>query len=150
MQPVDFEEALEKILAHDNRYHREAYFFLREALDYAQKKFAKSKEQQVRHVSGQELLEGIREFGLLQYGPMTFTLLQEWGVNRGEDFGELVFNMVDHGLLSKTDKDSREDFKGGYDFSKAFLLPFVPASKQIPPVTEREMLPSKENPDGAR
>lgn len=133
MQAPKFEEVLERILAKDARYSREAYFFVREALDFTQKVAAKSGRDQVRHVTGQELLDGIREFALQQYGPMTPLLLGEWGLARCEDFGELVFNMVEAGLLAKTKKDTREDFKGGYDFSDAFRRPFLPTHKSAPP-----------------
>lgn len=84
----------------------------------------------MRHVSGQELLAGIRDYALLQFGPMTLTLFEEWGVHRGEDFGEIVFNLVDNGLLSKTPQDSRADFKGGYDFPLTFRQPFLPRAKK--------------------
>jgi uncharacterized repeat protein (TIGR04138 family) len=133
MQAPKFEEVLEQILARDPRYTRESYFFVREALDFTQKIAAKSGRDQVRHVTGQELLDGIREFALQQYGPMTQLLLGEWGLTRCEDFGELVFNMVEAGLLAKTKKDSREDFKGGYDFDDAFRRPFLPMRKSVPP-----------------
>jgi uncharacterized repeat protein (TIGR04138 family) len=72
------------------------------------------------------LLAGIRDYGLQQYGPMTLIVLHEWGIRSCEDFGEIVFNMVENALLAKTDKDSREDFKGGYKFEDAFRKPFLP------------------------
>ena len=93
-------------------------------------------EGKIRHVSGQELLAGIRSYALEQFGPMTLTVLNEWGVRRSEDFGELVFNMVENHLLAKTKKDSREDFKDGYDFDEAFRQPFVPAKKPDAPKPE--------------
>jgi uncharacterized repeat protein (TIGR04138 family) len=140
MHTANFDEALDQIVQKDKRYHREAYLFVREALDYTQKlvsKGSKSEPRQattddvvegkVRHVSGQELLGGIRAYALDQYGPMTLTLLGEWGVHRCEDFGELVFNMVENNLLAKTKKDSRDDFKDGYAFEDAFRKPFLPA-----------------------
>jgi len=130
MQPSGFEEILDKILTQDTRYNRDAYLFLREALDYTQKSVPKENKNAVRHVSGQELLAGIRDYALLQFGPMTLTLFEEWGVHRGEDFGEIVFNLVDNGLLSKTSQDSRADFKGGYDFSLTFRQPFLPRAKK--------------------
>jgi uncharacterized repeat protein (TIGR04138 family) len=129
MQEVSFEEALAQIEAKDPRYSRDAYLFVREALDHTQKAVAKS-VRRVRHVSGQELLEGIREFALQQFGPMTKTLLEEWRVRCCQDFGEIVFNMIDVGWLAKTDKDSRADFSNGYDFDEAFVKPFLPKSKQ--------------------
>lgn len=129
MQEVNFEEALEKILAKDPRFHREAYLFVREALDYTQKLIGKQTPGQIRHISGQELLDGIRQYSLTQFGPMTMTVFQEWGVHKCRDFGEIVFNMVEIGLLAKTEKDSRADFDGGYEFEEAFRRPFLPSHK---------------------
>ena len=83
----------------------------------------------IRHVSGQELLNGIRQFALQQFGPMVVTVFEEWGVKSCRDFGEIVFNMVEIGLLAKTDKDTRDDFQNGYDFTDAFAKPFWPQSK---------------------
>lgn len=135
MQPANFDEVLDQIIAKHPRYARDAYLFLREALDFTQKLVAKTDREPVRHVSGQELLEGVRQFALQQYGPMTMLLLNEWGVHRCEDFGELVFNMVESGLLAKTKKDSREDFKGGYDFAEAFCQPFQSSRRTAPAPT---------------
>ncbi len=129
MQAVNFEEILENMIKGDPRYHGDAYFFLREALDHTQKLVGKSKKDEIRHVSGQELLEGIRDYALAQFGPMTTTVLEEWGIHSCEDFGEMVFNMVKNNLLAKTDKDSREDFKEGYNFNEAFRKPFLPRNK---------------------
>jgi len=134
MHTSNFDEILDQIVQKDTRYHRDAYLFVREALDHTQKLVTKAVrdggKQPVRHVSGQELLEGIRAFALEQFGPMSLTLLQEWGVRRCEDFGEIVFNLVESHLLAKTKNDTREDFKGGYDFEEAFRKPFQPAAKK--------------------
>ena len=135
MQEPSFEEAVGQILAKDTRYHRDAYLFIREALDHTQKMIAKlPKKGEIRHVSGQELLKGIRGYALQHFGPMTLTVLEEWGVRRCEDFGEIVFNMVEARLLAKTDKDSRDDFKCGYDFPEAFRRPFLPSGKVSTPL----------------
>jgi len=131
MQEVSFEEALAQVQAKDPRYTRDAYLFVREALDYTQKAIAKS-ARRVRHVSGQELLAGIREFALQEFGPMAKTLLDEWGIHCCSDFGEIVFNMIEVGWLAKTEKDSRADFQHGYDFDEAFVKPFLPKNKQTP------------------
>lgn len=136
MQEITFEEALEQILAADPRYHREAYAFVREALDFTQKIAGKESAGKIRHVSGQELLHGIRQFALVQFGPMTITVLEEWGIRDCRDFGNLVFNMVETRLLAKTETDSRADFQGGYDFDDAFRKPFLPASKLAPKPVE--------------
>lgn len=135
MHEASFEEALEQILAKDPRFHRDAYFFVREALDHTQKNIVKENKGQMRHVSGQELLAGIREFALAQFGPMTITVFEEWGIRRSQDFGDIVFNMVETGWLAKTEKDTRDDFQEGYDFIEAFRNPFLPAAKLISAAT---------------
>ena len=129
MQETQFDETLDQILARDHRYHRDAYHFIREALDFTQKLQARERRGPLRHVTGQELLEGIRQHGLAQFGPMAITVFEEWGVRRSADFGEIVFNMVEGGLLKKTQEDSHADFEGGYDFCEAFQKPFLPDGK---------------------
>jgi uncharacterized repeat protein (TIGR04138 family) len=97
MQEVSFEDALSLILLKDPRYHRDAYLFIREALDHTQKNLSRQAKGEFRHVSGQELLAGIRDFALAEFGPMAMTVLAEWGVRNCRDFGEIVFNMVETG-----------------------------------------------------
>jgi uncharacterized repeat protein (TIGR04138 family) len=129
MQEINFDEAVEQILARDSRYARDAYVFVREALDFTQRQVVREARTAIRHVSGQELLDGIRQFALSQFGPMVITVFEEWGVHNCQDFGEIVFNMVECSLLAKTDKDSREDFQNGYNFTEAFSKPFWPQSR---------------------
>jgi uncharacterized repeat protein (TIGR04138 family) len=129
MQEVNFDEALENIIALDPRFQRDAYVFMREALDFTQKLISRENQGKVRHVSGQELLDGLRQYALQQFGPMTVTVFEEWGIRTCPDFGEIVFNMVEIGLLAKTEKDTRADFKNGYDFTDAFCKPFWPANR---------------------
>lgn len=127
MHTQDFDEVVELIVARDARYDRAAYEFIREALDFTQKAISKANQGKLRHISGQELLAGVRAYALQQYGPMALALLSEWGIRRGEDIGELVFNLVESGLFSKTETDTRADFQGGYDFEEAFRKPFLPS-----------------------
>ena len=115
------EELLESVLERDPRYAAEAYFFVRDALDHVVKKL-----ERPRHVSGRELLGGIREYALAQFGPMARRVLAEWGIRECIDFGHIVFNLVDEGLLGKNDEDSIDDFADGYDFEEAFARPFQP------------------------
>jgi uncharacterized repeat protein (TIGR04138 family) len=131
MQALNFEAALDKMIQSDQRYKRNAYLFIREALDFTQKVVEKKTKDEVRHVSGQELLAGIRRYALERFGPMTQMVFNEWGIRTCEDFGELVFTMVENNLLAKTTQDSREDFKNGYDFFEAFRRPFLPV-KEVP------------------
>ena len=129
MQPLDFDDVLDQLVAKDSRYDRESYVFIREALDYTQRWISKGDPKRMRHVSGQELLDGIRQLALANFGPMVVTVFEEWGVRHCGDFGEIVFNMVEAKLLATTEKDSREDFAGRYDFNDAFRKPFLPSRK---------------------
>ena len=128
MQKVTFQELLDRVVAADPRYRREAYLFVREALGHAQTRFAGGRPESERHVTGQQLLAGIRDYAVTEYGPMIHGLFREWGIRRCEDFGEIVFNLIEHEFLRKTETDRREDFAGGYDFDEAFRDPFLPPS----------------------
>jgi uncharacterized repeat protein (TIGR04138 family) len=130
MQPLNFDEVLQRIVGQDSRYDREAYLFLREALDHTQRQAAAGKVPEPRHITGKELLDGLRTYATGQFGPMAKTVLNEWGIQSCQDFGEIVFNMVDQGLLSKTENDTREDFKNGYEFDEAFCKPFRPQNRE--------------------
>jgi uncharacterized repeat protein (TIGR04138 family) len=110
-----FYRAINEICVCDQRYKPDGYEFVMQALNFTQKEFKKE-----GHISGQELLEGIRKFALDQYGPMAKTVLQHWGITRTSDFGNIVFNMIGQKLLSKTESDTRHDFDDVYDFKTAF------------------------------
>lgn len=121
-----FQESVFDICKRDARYQPDAYFFLVEALDVTIKAIRKDQPDHGRHVSGRELLEGIKGYALDEFGPLTHKVFEEWGIHATQDFGEIVFNLVEAGRLGKTDSDSREDFKDAYDFEEAFLRPFKP------------------------
>ena len=130
MQKIGFAEALDSIIATDPRFSRDAYVFLRDALDFTTKQQKKIKGTTVRHVAGPELLEGVRQYALKEFGPMVITVFSSWGINRCEDIGHMVFNLIDAGIFGKTDEDSMEDFKSVYDFQDAFVKPFAPERTQ--------------------
>lgn len=127
MQPRDPEQTLDEIVRKDPRYAREAYDFMREAVGFTQQRICKQNQGVARHVRGPELLEGLRDFALEQFGPMTLDLFEEWGIRSCEDIGELVFNLVEHQIFSQTEEDTRADFQGGYDFEETFRRPFKPS-----------------------
>ena len=110
------ENPLEQVLAKDPRYKAEAYVFVHDALGHTWARL-----DQRRHVTGRELLEGIRGLALQHYGPMAKAVLNSWGVKTTDDFGAIVFNLVDSGLLSKTEEDHIEDFHDVYDFDEVFV-----------------------------
>jgi len=112
-------EILEAIIKKDSRYEIEAYNFLLLAFNYTV-----SNIPEHRHVTGQELLDHIKQYALDQYGPMAKIVLEHWGVLSTEDFGHIVFNLVDAGLLGKNENDSINDFKNVFSFAEAFDEPF--------------------------
>jgi uncharacterized repeat protein (TIGR04138 family) len=141
MQDVEFNEVIELICKEDGRYDRKAYMFIRQGLDHTVKEIRKKdaeKAQRSRHVTGPELLEGLRVFALDQYGPLTKTVLNSWGIKRCQDFGELVFNLIEYNVFSKTENDRREDFADIYTFDDAFVKPFLPRKKPALPDSATE------------
>src|SRR5215203_553070 len=127
MQKIGFAEALESLVINDPRYHRDGYIFLRDALDFTTKQQKKVKGVSVRHVTGPELLDGVRQYALKEFGPMVITVFDSWGIQSSEDIGHMVFNLIGAGIFGKTEQDSIEDFKNVFDFEEAFVKPFEPA-----------------------
>ncbi len=107
---------IEQISEKDFRYKEDAYFFVMEALSYTQRKFNSPK-----HVTGEELLDGIKDLLLDKFGPLALTVLKYWGIKSTEDFGHIVFNLVGNRVLSKTEEDNIESFKNGYNFDEVFI-----------------------------
>jgi len=115
----EIDNIIERICEADKRYKRDVYEFVLEALSFTQKKI-----RRLKHVTGEELLEGIRQCLLEKFGPMTLSVLSHWGIEKTEDFGNIVFNLVDNKVLSKTEEDSIGSFKNGYDFKEAFGIKY--------------------------
>ncbi len=130
MKQVPFEEVVAQIVREDPRYDPDAYAFLRDALSFTVAMLQKPAVGPGRHVTGRELLEGIRRFALQEFGPAARTVLREWGINRTDDFGHIVFNLVRKGVLGKTAEDRLEDFADVYDLDEALVTPFLPASQR--------------------
>jgi len=131
MPAIGFQGAVEKILAEDSRYDEEGYTFLRDALDATLKRRKKARKDAPSNVNAAELLEGFRLHTLQEFGPMSVTVLNYWGIRSCEDIGHMVFNLVQSGFFVKTDEDTIESFREGYDFDEAFVLPFLPAPENL-------------------
>ena len=108
-------KSIDALCRRDRRYKPEAYLFVLASLH-----FTVSRLPEPRHITGQELSEGIRIYGLDQFGPLTTQVFEHWGIQATEDFGHIVFSLVETKLLGKTEDDSLEDFKEVYDFTSAF------------------------------
>jgi len=126
MADISFEEAVSRSIDRDPRFHPSAYDFVRDALHIAVKKFRDGDE--MKHVSGQELLEGVRDYALKEYGPMALTVLQLWGIQKGLDIGHIVYNLIDVGYFGRSDGDSLQDFDNGFSFDKELIRPYLPTS----------------------
>jgi uncharacterized repeat protein (TIGR04138 family) len=119
---------LVEVVKRDPRYAYEAYEFVYEALNHTQKLLGRivptdlpPETEKQHHVSGKELLDGIRDLALREFGLMARTVFQLWGIQRTDDFGEIVFNLVEASLMSKTDEDTRQDFHEVYDLDQALV-----------------------------
>ncbi len=130
MQNPEFSEIVALICKEDSRFDRRAYEFVRLGLDHTVKELRKKdapRAEKSRHVTGPELLDGLRVYALDQFGPLAKTVLNAWGVTRCRDFGDIVFNLIEYNVFSKTESDRPEDFADTFDFDEAFVKPFQPS-----------------------
>ena len=146
------DKAILKLAREDRRYHPGAYWFVFEALGYAQTVLGMGQESKTapaavkepvteepdeeaaeaaapeagpeRHITGQQLCEAIRLYALEQYGYMAKCVLNSWGVKSTSDFGEIVFNLIGIGQMRKTPEDRREDFDNVFDFDTGLKQSF--------------------------
>jgi uncharacterized repeat protein (TIGR04138 family) len=125
-----FNEVVEQIIEKDPRYAREAYIFLKEALEFTIKQKKRGKSEAGSHVDAGELLDGFRQLALKEFGPMVMTVFEYWGIVASEDVGHMVFNLIEAGVFGKTESDSVEDFRGALNFQAAFVEPFEPRSSK--------------------
>jgi uncharacterized repeat protein (TIGR04138 family) len=132
MAKINFAEVVEQICANDARFSNDAYHFVQEGLNHTLKSLKRGGSHAHRHVSGQELLHGLREFALKEYGPMSKAVLNEWGIRTTDDIGQIVFNLVNASVLGKNDTDSPGDFKNVFSFDDAFVKPFIPRNIVLP------------------
>jgi uncharacterized repeat protein (TIGR04138 family) len=121
--------AMMELLKQDRRYHIEAYQFIRESLEYAQRVMKmpaytgeneNDEGNSAHHLTGQQLCQAIREFAIEQYGYMAKTVLNSWGIHTTGDFGEIVYNLIRIREMRKSKSDKREDFDDQFDFKDAF------------------------------
>lgn len=122
---VDWKQVREKA----GPFPPEAFQFVREGLAHTVRTIhggdglIGDSEDESRHVSGQQLCLGLRDFAIVQFGGLARTVLDRWGVRRTDDFGRIVFAMIEAGLMRKTDEDTMDHFRGVYEFDEAFTGP---------------------------
>lgn len=130
-----FSATVDTIVAGDARYERDAYLFVRDALEFTTKQHRKrggALAVPECHVSGRELLDGVRRYALQQFGPMVLTVFEHWRIRSCEDIGHVVFNLIEAREFGKSEHDTLEDFRQGFDFHEAFVQPFHP--RAFPPL----------------
>jgi len=124
-------DPLRKLALSDGRYTPEAYAFLFESLDHAVKLAGReAAEGTDRHVSGQELLAGLRQYAGELFGPLAAEVWRRWGVRESLDWGRIVFLLVEAGMLNRQENDTIEDFRSDLDFDRAFVAGYRP---RLPP-----------------
>lgn len=106
---------MEQIRLREPRFHERGYLFVLAALEYVQ-----ARRSERRHITGAELAQAVRELAIGRFGVLAQDVLEHWGIRRTEDIGDVVFAMVEQGLLAAQPNDSRDDFVDLYDFDAAF------------------------------
>ncbi len=135
MENLSFKTAVDRIVEKDRRYPAEAYFFVRDGLDYTVKHLKRNPRGPTRHVTGKELAKGLCDYAREEYGPMASFTLKTWRIMSVEDFGAIVFNLVAAGKLGKTKEDKQEDFTKLFDLHAELTSPYeIPVP---PPVRRR-------------
>lgn len=117
--------AWESIRQHAGPYPPEAFMFMQEGLRHTVEQVAEQRGspfsiEDERHISGQQLCMGLRDYAIQEFGLLARTVLAHWHIHRTEDFGRIVFALVDAGLMRKTEQDCIEDFSSVFDFEEVF------------------------------
>jgi uncharacterized repeat protein (TIGR04138 family) len=129
-KPVVPARSVEEVAAELENFALDAFFFVQQGVNAtARKLHGPRTKKKPRHITGQELAEGLREIAVGQWGMLARTVLERWGITTTLDFGRIVYALIDAGLMSRTDEDSLDDFRNVYDFRSAFEK-----SYQIQPV----------------
>ena len=110
---------LDRLREREPRFHETAYVFVISALHAVIEGLPEP-----RHITGRELAESVRDLAIDRFGPMARTVLEHWGIHATSDVGDIVFLLIDSGVLIKRDEDAREDFADVFDFDEAFDYPW--------------------------
>jgi len=124
-------DVVKKILQTESRFSPAAYDFVRKSLDQSLRKFGKNEQSKPSHVRGHQLLEGFRILALQEFGPLAKTVLNEWGIENCAQVGDIVFQLVQYGVLGKSETDQPEDFQEIWTFTEAFVVPFQPSKNSF-------------------
>ena len=133
MNPETFDDIVSRIYEADFRYDPDAYFYLRDVVDRTARALGRDgPKAENRHISGAELAEGFRDCMLDDFGPMAATVAAEWGLERSDDIGAMVYNLIEADAFSKAPTDRRSDFQGLFRFPEVLEAPYLPESETRP------------------
>lgn len=127
-------KTLEQVVDENGRYPLEAFEFVRHGLNFTVQQIhghARTKSEAACHVSGQQLAWGLRNYAVSRYGLLARNVLNHWGIHRTNDFGKIVFTMIESKLMQKTDDDDLRDFDSVFDFDTAFAPPERPLPQPV-------------------
>lgn len=126
-------KTIDQVIEEQGLYPHEAFEFVRRGLTYTveQVHATVTDPEASRHVTGQQLCEGLRHYALMQWGFLARTVLQRWNIRHTDDFGKIVFTLVESGEMSSTEEDSIDDFRHVYDFAAAFDSTYRIQTKSI-------------------
>lgn len=127
------DQAIAKLREQNSKFAPTAYHFIRRALDHSLRRLKREDADHPAHVTGKELLEGFRDLALAEYGPLAKTVLEDWGITKCAEVGEIVFQLVSLGVLGKNENDKIDDFQELWSFAEAFDNPFQPQAAFLPP-----------------
>ena len=122
-------KSIENIFKEDGRYPLEAVEFIREGLGFTVDRYLNNDEGQLpdsfssshpRHVTGAQLCQGLRGLAQKRWGFLARQVLNRWNITSTNDFGQIVFLLVDNGWMQKQPHDCVEDFDNVFDFQEAF------------------------------
>ena len=147
MAHLSTDQAIGKLREQDSRFAPAAYHFIRRALDHSLRKLKREDADRPAHVTGKELLEGFRDLALAEFGPLAKTVLEDWGITKCAEVGEIVFQLVTMGVLGKNENDKIDDFEELWSFAEAFDIPFRP---QAAVATPKKVSPRRESSSPAK
>lgn len=126
MPRKSFNEAIDRIVESHPQYKRDAYFFVRDSLDFTLAKLRSNELIEHQHVTGPEFLQGFRDYSIEQLGSMSLAVLESWGINSSSDIGKMVYLLIEAGVLGRSEDDHPNDFDNWINFEEAFQAPFRP------------------------
>jgi len=141
MQKIDFAATVDLIITEDPRFDRDAYFFIKDALEFTVEQTKKTRERGTNHVSGRQLLEGIRDYALKYFGPMVPTVFEAWGITACEQFGEMVYLLIQKGILESPSRIHSVTLKGSTPSTTRLSPPSSPRGCRSRPLSPGAVAP---------